>query len=118
MRFTCSRLAGAPENSQDTRIMRKMIRVLNWPEIFVSTSSLLSSLFEEEEQAFIAVGRLFSHPWFERIWEIQEVAFGKTVHVMYHGICVDWDTLARAAKHLGADTDLKSKYQKQLRNYV
>jgi len=100
---------GASESFQDTRIVRKMIRVLTWPLIFLSTSSMLAGLFDNDEQAFIAVGRLFSHPWFERIWVVQEVAVGKAVHVMYHGICVDWNTLASAAKNLGSDTDLKCR---------
>ena len=100
---------GAPENRKDTRIVRKMIRALNWPETFIPTTALLPSLFDNEEQAFIAVGRLFSHPWFERAWIVQEVAVGKIVHVMYHGTCIDWDVLTAAAKRLGHDTVLKSR---------
>ena len=101
-------LLGAPESRKDTRVARKMIRALNWPETFASTTALLPGLFDNEEQAFVAVGRLFSHPWFERIWIIQEIAAGNKVHAMYHGICMDWDVLAAAAKRLGHDSVLKS----------
>ncbi|PMD41819.1 hypothetical protein L207DRAFT_406182, partial [Hyaloscypha variabilis F] len=59
---------GAPKSRTDTRIVRKMIRALIWPESI---------------DAFIAVGKLFSHSWFEKIWIVQEVAAGKKVHVMY-----------------------------------
>ncbi|PMD19979.1 hypothetical protein NA56DRAFT_574650, partial [Hyaloscypha hepaticicola] len=68
---------GAPESRKDTRITRKMIRALNWPEIITSTTQLLPGLFGNEKDAFVAVGKLFSHPWFERIWIVQEVAAGK-----------------------------------------
>jgi hypothetical protein len=100
---------GAPENGQDTRVVRKMIKALSWSEIFVSTSSWLAILFDNEEEAFIAVGRLFSYPWFERISVVQEVAVGATVHIMYHGIFVDWDTLARVAKRLDTGTYLYAR---------
>ena len=99
---------GAPESRKDTHIVRKMIRALNWPEIIISTTALLPSLFGNEKEAFIAVGKLFSHPWFERIWIVQEVAAGKIVHVMYHGICIDWEVLVAAANRLGHNTELKT----------
>jgi hypothetical protein len=98
---------GAPESRKDTHIVRKMIRALNWPETIMSTTALLPSLFGDEKEAFIAVGKLFSHPWFERIWVVQEVAAGKIVHVMYHGICIDWEVLVAAANRLGHNTELK-----------
>jgi hypothetical protein len=99
---------GAPESSRDTRIVRKMVRALAWPRFMLpSFTNFVRNAFPSEEEAYVAVGRLFSHPWFERIWVVQEVASGKTVHVMYHGICAEWDTLAKAAKHIGSDTQLK-----------
>jgi hypothetical protein len=100
---------GAPESRKDTRIVRKMIRALVWPETIISTVALLPSLFGNEEEAFIAVGKLFSHPWFERIWIVQEVAAGKIVHVMYHGVCIEWEVLAAAANRLGHNTELKAR---------
>lgn len=57
----------------------------------------------------MAVGKLFSHPWFERIWIVQEVAAGKTVHVMYHGICMEWETLVAAANRLSHDPELRAR---------
>jgi hypothetical protein len=100
---------GALESSRNTRITRKMITALAWPRVlFPDFTSFVRLTFPKEEEAYTAVGWLFSHPWFERIWVVQEVAGGKTVHVMYHGICVELETLARAAKHLGSDIELKS----------
>ena len=100
---------GAPESRKDTRITRKMIRALNWPEIIRSTTQLLPTLFGNEKDAFVAVGKLFSHPWFERIWIVQEVAAGKTVHVMYHGICMEWEILVAAANRLSHNPELRAR---------
>ena len=58
---------GAPQSRKDTRIVRKMIRALTEPESIVPTTAILESLFSDEKDAFIAVGKLFSHSWFERI---------------------------------------------------
>ncbi len=99
---------GAPESRKDTRITHKMIRALNWPEIFASTTQLLPGLFGNEKDAFVAVGKLFSHPWFERIWIVQEVAAGKTVHVMYHGICMGWEDLVVDANRLSHNPELRA----------
>jgi hypothetical protein len=100
---------GAPESRSDTLAIRKMIRVLSFPQNLniISTTVLLSSVFEREEEGYIAIAKLLQHPWFERIWVVQEVAVGKRVHVMYHGTCIDWEVLACAAKRLGHDGELR-----------
>jgi hypothetical protein len=100
---------GAPQSRKDTRIVRKMIRALTWPQSIVPTTDILESLFSNEKEAFIAVGKLFSHPWLERIWIVQEVAAGKKVHVMYQGICMEWEILTAAAHRLGHNTELKTR---------
>ena len=101
---------GAPKTCQETRLVRKMIRVLNWPELFLKTRDLLPGLFDNsEEEAFVAVAKLFSHKWFERVWVIQELASGKSVHIMYNGTCTDLDFLTVAAERLVLDFSLKYK---------
>ncbi|KAN0098890.1 Heterokaryon incompatibility protein (HET) domain containing protein [Hyaloscypha variabilis] len=100
---------GAPQSRKDTRIVRKMIRALTGSESIVPTTAILENLFSDEKDAFIAVGKLFSHSWFERIWIVQEVAAGKKVHVMYHGICIEWEVLTAAAHRLGHNTELKTR---------
>jgi hypothetical protein len=58
--------------------------------------------------AYQAIGRLFQHPWFERIWIIQEVAAGKEVHIMYNGVCIDWHDLTAAAYKIESNHALSS----------
>jgi len=97
---------GAPENPRDILAIRKMIKVLDFPQLFVSTTALLANIFDREEEAFFAIAKLLEHPWFERIWVVQEVAMGRKVHVMYQGNCIDWDVFMNATKRLGHDGDL------------
>jgi hypothetical protein len=59
-----------------------------------------------QEAAFIGVAQLLCHPWFERIWVLQEMAVGKNVHVMFSGVCVEWDVLATAAREMFSDADV------------
>jgi hypothetical protein len=86
-----------------------MIRVLNWPEVIFKTRDLGASLFENQEEAFVVIAKLFSRKWFERIWIVQEVASGKIIHVMYNGTCLDWDVVTGAAQRLGADLLLRER---------
>lgn len=51
---------GPPENAQGTRIVRKLIQVLSLSKL-VSNNNLFPTVFDNEEAAFIALGRLFSH---------------------------------------------------------
>jgi hypothetical protein len=102
---------GAAESRKDTHLVRKMISTLYYPEYFNSTNALLQYLFDNEEEAFVAMGKLLRHPWFERIWIDQEVAVGETVHVIYHGTCTQWEVLAAVIKRLCSDGDLKRRLQ-------
>jgi hypothetical protein len=97
---------GAPENPRDTLSIRKIIKVLDHPQLFVSTTALLAMIFEKEEEAFLAIAKVLEHPWFERMWVVQEVAMGKKVHIMCQGNCIDWDIFINATKRLGHDGDL------------
>jgi hypothetical protein len=57
-----------PENSRETRVVRKMIMALNWPQPQVvgktrgtKTRDLLLNLFRNEEETFVAVSKFLSH---------------------------------------------------------
>lgn len=102
---------GASESRKDTYIVRKMIRVLYYPEYFKSTNALFPHLFKNEDEPYIAIGMLLSHLWFARVWIIQEVTIGKEVHVIYHGTCTEWNLLADAIKHLGTDSEFSRQRQ-------
>jgi hypothetical protein len=105
---------GPPESSQGTRVVRKMIMALNWPQPQVvmkhrgmKTRDLLPNFFRDEKEAFVTISKFLSHSWFERIWVVQEIACGKKGNVMYHGTCLDWDDLVAAAHRLYTDLSLK-----------
>ncbi|KAJ9644141.1 hypothetical protein H2201_007118 [Coniosporium apollinis] len=67
---------------------------------------MLPTLFTEEAAPFVALSRLFRHLWFQRIWVVQEVAAAEVVHVMYNGICIEWNTLAQAVREIHSAINL------------
>ena len=98
---------GPPKSVQETTITRKMIRTLNWPKSsYFDKVDVIETHVNEEKRGYFALGELFYHPWYERMWVVQEIAVAQTVHVMYKGICVDWDRLATAAREINSDPDL------------
>jgi hypothetical protein len=74
----------------------------------------LFSVQQEIQAAYVGLATLFNHPWFERVWVLQEVAVGGTVHVMWNGICIDWSTLARAATTLRAEVNVMTEMKSHL----
>jgi hypothetical protein len=52
-----------------------------------------------EMQAFV---KMLDHPWFTRIWVIQEIAVPRVVHVIYGGQYLEWDILAMAIEVFAA----------------
>jgi hypothetical protein len=40
------------------------------------------------------LGSLFSRPWFQRVWTIQEAALSHNAHVMCKGVTMSWDELS------------------------
>jgi hypothetical protein len=45
-----------------------------------------------------ALVNLFSHPWFETVWVVQEAALPKKVHVVYGGRYLEWSALEAIAE--------------------
>jgi Heterokaryon incompatibility protein (HET) len=65
--------------------------------------SSLESIFQQDILStkisiieWSCLAKLFCKPWFNRIWIVQEVAFAKSVHMLFGRVCMDWDTLAQA----------------------
>jgi Heterokaryon incompatibility protein (HET) len=106
---------GPPKNIWETYILRTMLMSLALPKDMLQTfntsaQQLLEGLLPSKEHmlpanqmALKAFRELFQHSWFQRVWIIQEVTVGRKVHVMYNGVCVNWDTLARVAHAVGSD---------------
>jgi hypothetical protein len=57
------------------------------------------------------MGQLLGRSWVERIWIVEEVAVGKTVGILYHGTCTEWDVLAAVIKRLSTDSDFERQLQ-------
>ncbi|KAJ8127685.1 hypothetical protein O1611_g5951 [Lasiodiplodia mahajangana] len=51
-------------------------------------------------QRWLEMGDILSSPWFSRMWIIQEVVMGKTVHVFWGGHGVSWDLIYFASKFI------------------
>jgi hypothetical protein len=45
-----------------------------------------------------ALIKILSHPWFQRVWVVQEVALPPKVHVVYGGQYLEWDSLEEIAR--------------------
>ncbi|PMD62302.1 HET-domain-containing protein [Hyaloscypha bicolor E] len=50
-----------------------------------------------------AVRRLLYHPYWSRVWVIQEVAVAKVVHIIYGGRYIDWDLFATVMRALESE---------------
>jgi hypothetical protein len=53
-----------------------------------------------EHRQWLALNDLLSHPYWYRVWIIQEIAMGKAVHVRYGGKYIAWDHLQEMASVL------------------
>ncbi|KAI9776854.1 MAG: hypothetical protein M1839_009302 [Geoglossum umbratile] len=104
---------GPQRDAKETHLTRQLIKAFHYSRLSwitgVSTIDILPVTFDKEGAAFIGLAKLFAHPWFQRIWVIQEVAVAETVHVMYNGICIEWDTLALVVKEISANANLYNR---------
>jgi hypothetical protein len=94
---------------EERKLCRRLIRVLRLPPQFhqlLPTDSWLPHTFDSEEKAFLALGKLFNHPWFQRIWVVQEVVVAKTVHIMHDGASIDWDTLVPVVRMISSNVQV------------
>jgi hypothetical protein len=51
-------------------------------------------------RTWAALQRLLRHPWFQRVWIVQEVALSPAVQVRYGPDTVDWEIMSEAVKRL------------------
>ncbi|QIW97251.1 hypothetical protein AMS68_002769 [Peltaster fructicola] len=78
-----------------------MLSELMWQEFQDSDTELagfmaVATLFHNYE----AICELLQHPWFSRIWVVQEVAAAKELAVAYGGFMIDWESMASALRVL------------------
>jgi hypothetical protein len=92
---------GGPTSAYKASALRRLIRTAG---IYTQMLSLFQEghlprqhmlyMSEKGDDAYRVVGRLLGHPWFSRIWIVQEVAVSKEIHVMTCGMCLNWFSLA------------------------
>lgn len=51
-----------------------------------------------DHEIWQAIGRLMGHPWFVRLWTLQEVTLAKNVEVLCGSETLKWDTLSSFAR--------------------
>ncbi|KAL5319118.1 hypothetical protein ACEPPN_012167 [Leptodophora sp. 'Broadleaf-Isolate-01'] len=106
---------GPPGSAHTANLIGSFLVTLTAPHIArFSTNDALENFVRGQKEAFVALGELFSHPWFERIWIIQEVIVSNRVHVMYKGICLSWDTIATLAVRLDKDVGTTARLVEHL----
>jgi hypothetical protein len=102
----------SPESVGETFNVRKLLINLAFCSQLqgfgISSYDIVSNIFRDIDWPFMALGPIFSRSWFERMWVLQEVAVGETVHVMYSGVCVEWDVIATVAKDIESDLFLSA----------
>lgn len=49
---------------------------------------------------YFAIAEMLRHPWFSRVWIVQEVAAARELAVAYGGILIDWESMASAIRVL------------------
>jgi Heterokaryon incompatibility protein (HET) len=94
-----------PTTIEKTRNLQKFLRLICFnPYRGNSRFSTVKDL----PLAYKALLELFCNEWFERVWILQEVAVGKSVHVMINGFTIMWESLSRVADEIGLDFTLRS----------
>ncbi|KAG7104842.1 Heterokaryon incompatibility protein 6 like [Verticillium longisporum] len=54
----------------------------------------LKYVHERRTPRWLAIGKILAHPYFTRIWMVQEIAINKMLHVVYGRETIKWETLA------------------------
>lgn len=67
------------------------------PSYFQETDPLDRFSFHEEVHNWRAYQQLLRHPFWSRIWIIQEITLSRSITMLYGGRYTDWDMLARVA---------------------
>jgi Heterokaryon incompatibility protein (HET) len=93
---------GRPKDSSKVSLL---VRELRTAISFYEPSKLHENLiymylWQTQSRRWQALLAFFSHPWFDRVWVIQEVAVAREVQVRYGGKYISWDYLSIVGKVL------------------
>ncbi|KAI6710310.1 hypothetical protein JHW43_007162 [Diplocarpon mali] len=77
------------------RILREPI-LRNGQDVYEMYDSISSN--KSRSKQWLALLTLLQHPWFARVWVVQEVALSPRVQVRYGDEVIDWEVMASAIK--------------------
>lgn len=67
----------------------------------------LKLLFTAKPQQWKAMLKLLRHPWFERVWVVQEIALAQSVQVRYGNEVISWNILAKGVEKLQSQSHFR-----------
>ncbi|KAK3989410.1 heterokaryon incompatibility protein-domain-containing protein [Cladorrhinum sp. PSN332] len=92
------------DNVREPWLIRTMLAGILQEHLYGSAESCLQLLhmYSESyaEAGWMQLMNMFAHPWFFRIWVIQELAMASTAVVLASGEMLDWDHIAAVANIL------------------
>src|SRR5208282_3964080 len=85
-----------------------LLRELSLLKEYYISSVEVSWKFMSEQKLprWRAITDLFNHPWFQRVWVIQEVAVAPQVFVRYGGISICWQTFISTAQLVTSSNEI------------
>ncbi|KAH6672254.1 heterokaryon incompatibility protein-domain-containing protein, partial [Halenospora varia] len=83
-------LGDAPDASTATEFTTQLAAYL-YRKISLGEPMVDHMPFKDQAESWIAFQRLLNHPYWSRVWIIQEVASAKTIEILYGGNPLYWD---------------------------
>ena len=84
--------------AQDSYLLQAHFAELYWrQEVFGYSPEKLQESYRFGNRAteWDAQLQFFAHPWFRRVWIIQEAVFAKNLMLLYGDVCLDWTMISR-----------------------
>ncbi|KAH0562126.1 hypothetical protein GP486_003177 [Trichoglossum hirsutum] len=98
---------GKPTNEYNAVKMVNRIRSSRYLQDISSDSSPGGPPLNYDAESLIALEKLVTNPFFERVWIIQEVAAAPRFELLYGGFTIPWEDYARAMA-IVANTELRN----------
>ncbi|KAH8599239.1 heterokaryon incompatibility protein-domain-containing protein [Bisporella sp. PMI_857] len=91
---------GPMQDVKDADGARGQLMQLVSEEHLYTSEELYRRVMTSTNPGWFALNEMLEHPWFSRVWVIQEVSAAATVHIMYGNVCLNWNTLAAGVQIL------------------
>ena len=91
---TVAWLGDEPEGFNAIVILYSLWFLLNFHATLADSMSHIQLSYLNYPAMWSSLSKLVRHPWFSRVWVVQEVVVSKTVHVIYGNTYIDWEQLS------------------------